>query len=283
MRTVMILGLILSAVNYVFSQDSTATEPEYGWQKTIVGGVNLTQTNFDNWAQGGENSNAWQLNLTYKFVNDQQKLNWSNSGKFNYGETKTGKSESRKSIDEIKLESVLTYKMGILVNPFVAVTGETQFVPGYSYSETGKTKISNFLDPAYLRESIGLGIKPDEIISTRVGFAAKQTLAGDFAKVFSDDPQTAKIEKVRNELGADSVTDFNWKFSESSVLTSKLELFSNLKAFDEIDVNWDNILSTKISEYISFNFDIKIFYDKNISAKRQVKQALALGLSYTFL
>ena len=79
----------------------------------MVGGINLTQTSFDNWAQGGENSYAWQLNLNFKFVNDQEKTNWSNSGKFAYGATKTGDQDSRKSIDEIKLESVLTYKMNL--------------------------------------------------------------------------------------------------------------------------------------------------------------------------
>lgn len=89
----------------------------------MVGGINLTQNSFDNWTQGGENSFAWQLN--FKFINDQQKTNWSNSAKSAHCSTKTGDQESRKSIDEIKLESVFTYKLALYVNPYVAVNDET--------------------------------------------------------------------------------------------------------------------------------------------------------------
>jgi len=265
------------------AQEKPAEEPKYGWQKEMVSGLNLTQTSFDNWAQGGENSFAWQLNLNFKFVNDQEKTNWANSGKFTYGATKTGDHDARKSIDEIKLESVLTYKMSTLLNPFVAATGETQFAAGYAYAEDTKTQISALMDPAYFRESIGFGYKPNELIQTRLGVAMKQTITSNYSAPYADDPETAEIEKTKNEFGAESVTDLNWKITENSLLTSKLELFSELGALDETDVNWDNILSTKISKYIAFNFNFKLFYDKDISKKRQIKQAIALGLTYSFL
>ena len=101
---IFIFSLFLAS--FVFGQDKPAEEPKYGWQKELVGGLNLTQTSFDNWKQGGENSYAWQLNLNLKFINDQEKTNWSNTGKLTYGSNKTGDQEMRKSIDEIKLESV---------------------------------------------------------------------------------------------------------------------------------------------------------------------------------
>ena len=71
--------------------------------------------------------------------------------------------------------------------------------------------------------------------------------------------------------------------SENSLLTSKLELFSAFKASDETDVNWDTVISTKISKYVNINFNFKLFYDKDISPKRQIKQAIAFGLTYSFL
>ena len=85
-------------------------QPEYGWKKNIVGSLNLTQVSFSNWTQGGEDAFAWQVILDNKFVNDQEKFNWATSGKFAFGKTKLGDSGFRKSIDEIKLESVLIYK-----------------------------------------------------------------------------------------------------------------------------------------------------------------------------
>ncbi|MCA9732828.1 MAG: DUF3078 domain-containing protein [Deferribacteres bacterium] len=275
-----ILCLLTSAV---FAQEQAAEAPKYGWQKEMVGGLNLTQNKFDNWAQGGENSFAWQLNLNFKFVNDLEKSNWANSGKLTYGTTKTGEQEARKSIDEIKLESVYTYKLGSLANPYVAATGETQFAPGYAYSGDSKTQISAFFDPAFFRESVGIGVKPNDIIQTRAGASVKQTLASE-EYPFADDPDTPdKIETTKNEIGAESVTDLNWKVAENTLLTSKLELFTTFAAFDETDVNWDNVLTTKISKYINMNFNFKLFYDKDISPKRQIKQAFAFGLTYTFL
>jgi len=261
--------LLLFSASLTLAQEKE--KPTYGWQKEMTAGVNLTQTSFDNWAQGGENAFAWQLNYAFKFVNNQEKTNWANSGKFNYGMTKVGDESAKKSIDDIKLESVFTYKIGSTINPYIGATGESQAGPGYDYVVTPKLKITNFMDPGYFRESAGFGYKPNEAISTRAGVALKQTVV-----------QETQIVASKNEIGAESVTDLDWKISDNSQLTSKLELFSNLKGFDEIDVNWDNVLTAKVSKYINLNFNVKLLYDKDISAKRQLKQALAVGFSYSF-
>ncbi|MCK5078211.1 MAG: DUF3078 domain-containing protein, partial [Calditrichia bacterium] len=88
--------------------------------------------------------------------NDQEKYNWSNAGKISYGKTKVSGADARKSADEIRLESVFTFKMGAYVNPYVALTGETQLTNAYKFSDSSKVEISNFLDPGYFTESIGL-------------------------------------------------------------------------------------------------------------------------------
>ena len=280
-----ILGILLILAVWggpLNAQEEAAKEPEYGWQKEMVGGINLTQTSFDNWAQGGENSLAWQFFLNFKFVNDQEKTNWTNTGKFGYGSTKTGDEDYRKSIDEIKLESVLSYKLNKYINPYAAANFETQFANGYDYGTDPKTQISAFMDPGYFRESVGIGYKPNEIVSTRLGAAMKQTVTSDCPVPYADDPDTEEIEKTKNEFGAEFVTDVNWKISETSLFTSKLELFSTLEAFNEIDVNWDNVFTAKISKYLSVNFNFRIFYDRDISHKRQIYQSTALGLTYSF-
>jgi hypothetical protein len=145
-----------------------------------------------------------------------------------------------------------------------------------------KVEISNFLDPGYFRESIGLGYVFNPSLKTRLGASAKQTVTRNFTG-FSDDPATAEVEKLRLEYGAESVTDLNAKLSQSLFLQSKLELFSNLKAFDQIDVNWDTVFIAKVAKYVEVNFNIKLLYDRDISLRRQLKQALSMGLTYTFL
>lgn len=269
----------------LIAQNEAADSSKWGWQKEMVGGINLTQTSFDNWAAGGENQLAWQLNINFKFINDQEKTNWSNTGKFAYGNTKAGDQKARKSIDEIKLESVFSYKMSKLLNPYIAVTGESQFAAGYDYTTDPKTQISKFMDPAFLRESAGMGYNPNEIVKTRLGISFKQTITSDYPIPYANPVGTpaSEIEKIKSEIGAESVTDVNWKVSENSLFTSKLELFSAFKTVQEIDVNWDNILTTKISKYLNVNFNFKLFYDRDISKMRQIKQAIALGVTYSFL
>ena len=84
-------------------------------------------------------------------------------------------------------------------------------------------------------------------------------------------------------MGAESVTDLNLKVSEQILYESKLEIFSNFEGTDEIDVNWDNTFSAHVSELVKVSFNFRLLYDKDIFYKRQLKQTLAIGLSYTFL
>ncbi|MFC2088824.1 DUF3078 domain-containing protein, partial [Calditrichota bacterium] len=256
-------------------------KPEYGWKKEVVGNLNFTQNKFDNWAQGGEDSWSWQLDLNAKFENDQELYNWANTGKFSFGQAKIGDADSRKAADELKLESVYTYKFNNIINPYVALTAKTQIAKGYQYTDTGKFAISDLLDPGYFTQSIGIGYKPNETIKTRFGAAIKETVADKYG--YADDPETTKLEKTRTEYGAESVTDLDLKLSENILFKSKLEMFSTLDAINEVDVNWDNMFTAKVSEYINVSFNLNLFYDRDISNSRQLKQTLAVGLSYNLL
>jgi len=270
---ILILSFSISAV----AQDTKEKKPDYGWKNEALGTINFTQNQFDNWKSGGENSWSWQMDINAKFVNDQAKYNWATSGKLSYGKTKVGDSDAKKAADEIKLETVLTYKMGNTINPYAALTGLTQFTEGYDYSTTPASTISAFMDPGYFTESIGVGMEVSKDIKTRLGAAAKETVTDKYSATYG------KGETFRTEIGAESVTDAKVQLSERILYTSKLELFSNLKGVDEIDVNWDNLFSAKVSDLISVSFNFKLFYDKDVSVKRQLKETLAVGLSYSLL
>lgn len=263
-------------LSMAIAQEKEEKKPEYGWKNEGIANLNFTQNKFDNWSQGGEDSWSWQLDVNAKFVNDHEEYNWSNALKISYGKTKVGSASSKKASDELKLESVYTRKISIYVNPYVAVTGLTQFTDGYDYSKDPKVKVSGFMDPGYFTQSIGIGIEPNSNLKTRLGAALKETVtSSDTAALIF-----ANGEATRVEYGAESVTDINFKFNEILLFTSKMELFSNLKRIDEIDVNWDNLFSAKITKYITASLNITLFYDKDISSKRQLKQTMAVGLSY---
>ena len=153
------------------------------------------------------------------------------------------------------------------------------------FSNDTTIEISKFLNPGYFIESAGLEYHKEDIFKTRLGVAAKQTMVTEeiFAARYSDDPETQKIEKVRNELGMESVSSFKKKIYGNILYSTTLELFSNLKAIDEVDTRWDNLFSAEVAKYITVSFNFQIYYDKDISIKRQLKQVLAVGLTYTFI
>ncbi len=276
------IALTLCVLTYPLTAQD-APEPVFGWQNEVIAGMTLTQTQFDNWTAGGENSLAWQFNLNYKFVNDQASSNWATSGQLVYGTLKQNETAARKSVDEIKFESVYKYKLGFFVNPYAALNAETQMAAGYDYGTDTVTQISAYMDPGYFRESFGVGYQHEELVKTRLGLSFKQTRTTDYPVPFADDPSTPEIETTRSEVGLESVTDMNWPLAENSQLSFKLELFTAFDGFDAMDVSWDNLLSTKIGKVLSINFNLKLLYDEDLSAKRQLNQSLAFGLTYTLL
>lgn len=292
--TILMMSAVLFLTISIFSQDAEKEAPKYGWTKTAVGNINFTQSSFDNWAQGGENSWAWLLGFNAKAVNDQEKTNWATTGSLEYGQSKIGDTESKKSADEIFLESVFGYKLKPRFNAYIAVSGRSQFASGYEFKDSttadgGKiekrNEISRFLNPGYFIESIGLQYNRGKNFDTRLGFAAKQTLVTDerFASRYTDKSDTESLEKIRNEIGLESVSNFTKKIYGNIVYTTSLELFSNLKSVEEIDARWENLFSAEVAKYIAVSFNFQIFYDYDISHKRQLKQILAVGLTYSLL
>ncbi len=280
-RLILIFMVIIST-GILAAQE--APPPQYGWKNEIIGNLNLTQASFSNWEQGGENTLAWQVNLTTGFTLDQQKYNWKNSGKFTLGFAKVAGAAARKSSDEINLETVYTRKFNQLLNPFVSATAKTQFLSGFRYpDDTTKVKISKFLDPGYFTQSVGVGYSPNEIVLSRLGFTLKETITSDFPAPFADDPDTPEIEKTKIEPGLSSITDLKKKFAENILLTSRLDVFADFKAFNRIDVLWENDLTFKLTKLVNVNLEYDLLYDRDISKRRQIRQVLSVGLSYTFL
>jgi hypothetical protein len=181
----------------------------------------------------------------------------------------------------VRISSVLTYTLSKFANPYFAITGETQLANGYKYEDGAKDKIAAFLDPGYFIQSTGLGYKLHTNIGIRVGVALKETIADQFPESFTDDPATDEIEKKKIETGLEGVIDYKQTFDEKTSLLSKVELFSNLESFEKIDVRWETKLTTKVTDLIQFGANLLVYYDYDISPKRQLYETVAIAISYT--
>jgi hypothetical protein len=273
--------LLLPAVLAAQGPGKAVADVDTTWQKNLVANLNFNQASFDNWAQGGETSLAYQVNLSGNLLYQPENMRWETTGGIKYGISRISDQPARKTIDEIRLGSVITYAWPKIAEPYFSVTAETQLAPGYAYSNEGKVQLSNFLDPGYFTQSVGLGTKLLEGLTLRAGGAVKETVTDQYSIPFADDPETDKIEKTKVEAGAEAVADLQRAFNETALLESRLELFSDLESIKTVDVRWDTKLTAKVSEIIQFSANLVIYYDSDVSTKRQLYQTLALGISYT--
>lgn len=277
------LALLIAGIAYcVHAQAPTesADSTKNGWKRQFNGMLNLSQAYYDNWAKGGTDALTYEVNLGGEATYDQDKYQWDTKGKAVYGRTKVGSLASRKSSDELNLESIYTYKLAVMVNPFASLTAQSQFTPGYEYSgDTSRTEISYAFDPTYFTETVGLGVTPFKGFKERLGASMKQTMSSREFK-FADDPETDGIESFKQEYGVTSITEYEADLMQNIKGTTRLEIFANFKGWDEIDARWANQITAKVNSLISVNFEYELLYDKDLSKSRQTREGLGVGISF---
>jgi len=257
---------------------ATASPTPGEWNNRIVANLNLSQGAFDNWKQGGSDFVSWQAGLSGKFEQDNASVNWRTQAKLEYGLTYVGQ-ETKKSADNLELESVHSWKTWPLVHPFVSLAGKTQFDAGFDYSQDPSPQTSAFLDPGYFTESAGLKFVPDEAFTTRLGVALKETVASAYASLYGVDPGKGLLV----QMGLNSVSELNLKFAENSAFTSKFDLFWNGRALDRTVMQWDNLLSLGLNKVLSVNVELDLRMDPAAYPFWQIKETLGVGFAWTLL
>lgn len=273
-----ILLLFCSSITVAKSGDE---KKDTLWTPRGIMGLNLSQISFSNWTQGGENSLSFTIfsNLGLDYIGMPWK--WTNSLKLTYGRSKIGSEGYRTNDNEIFYESVLIHRLGWKVNPYTDATFRTAITKGYNYDSDPAVQIANFFDPAYFTEGLGFAYDEDKGIKQRLGISFKQTIADKYDSLYSDDPATMnEVEKFRFESGMESVTEVEHEFLENMFYYGYLRLFTRFNELDKWDVRWDNIVTAKINNYVNVNFNFLLIYEEDQSLKRQIKEALQLGISY---
>ena len=285
MKKFLLLAIIFSTLPLSAFQESKpdTTQPVGPWKHNLVSALMFSQVSYTNWVQGGQNSLAYAVTADGKTEWDIPTMNWANTYKLAFGQTRLGDQGLRKTDDKIDLQSVYTYKLGTHVNPYAGTTMKTQFAEGIQYNADGTgTVVSKFFDPAYLTQSVGFGYQPIPEVKTRLGAALREVITSRFV-TYADDPKTAVVEKINTDGGIESITEVEWKFEENVLFTSKIELFARFEQLDDFVLRGDNTLAVKVSKYITINLNVQFINEKQVSPRTQVKETLAFGLSYTLL
>ncbi len=281
-RTIAVLSLTGLLLTAGFGQATPpAAPPAAPWKHDLVAGLTLTQVSYTDWTQGGENAMAYTATADGKSEFNDTTYNWSNIYKLGFGETRLGDQGLRKTDDRIDIGSVLTYKLGSLINPYFAVGLKTQFAPGFTYDGTGNSaEVSKFFDPGYLTQTAGVGYQPMTEIKTRLGVGLREILTSQFTQ-YSDDPTTSDTEKVNVSGGFESVTNIEWHLDDNLLFTTQLEFFAPVRTLREVVVRDNTTLVAKITKYVTANLNLQLINEKRVTPRTQVKQSIALGLSYS--
>ena len=284
--TTAVLVLLLMAAS-AQAQEEKKELPD-GWNNTLVAGLNLTQVSLHNWTQGGENALAWTVLTNGLFLYKQPDWIWKNTVKIAYGQTKIGDTDFEKTEDEFYWESLHSRNIGWKIDPYVANQLRTQLAPGYKMimnEQTGveeRVQTSDLWDPGYLIQSAGFTYADEDVFYTRLGVAFKETFSSEYG--YADDPETLEeIETFQFQTGIESATGLKVNVMENVLYTSQLNLFSAFDQMDVWDVRWDNSFSAKVNSYINVSLNIMIVHDISQTRRTQIKEALAIGIHYSFI
>lgn len=251
----------MATAGNVFSQNDTI------WRTGGLFAVNFNQVNLSNWAGGGQNSVA--LNgLANLFANYKKgKITWDNNLDMGYGIVKQGEEQIRKNDDRLELNTKLgydAYKSKFFYT--VLFNFRSQFAPGFNYPRTDSSRyISKFAAPAFSLLAVGIDYKYKDFFSFFVSpITARVVIVNDDSLSDAGAFGVKPGEKIRQELGAYINTRFQKDVMKNVNFMTKLDLFSNYKEDPQnIDVNWEILLTVKVNKYITASIGTQLIYDDN--------------------
>ena len=314
---------VLLSVSFAFSQeaaDSAAKKKNENWKLGGAASLNFSQVAFKNWGGGGEPSISGNMffNAFANYAKD--KTTWDNTLDLGYGMMRQGTKKTNvlfyKTDDKIDLASKYG-RYAFKYWYYSALVGfKTQFADGYK-SITDSTRISSWMAPGYLNIALGMDFKPTfenhpnmtfslliAPLSGRMTFVLDSALSAQGAygvegAVFDDNGvMLSPGKKFRPEFGGYVKAEFKIDFLKVFTYTTKLDLFSNyIVKPQNVDVNWENLLTIKLSNWFSANLNKTLAYDDDIDVpidtdgdgsldgmgkRLQFKELLGLGFTYKF-
>ena len=253
------------------------------WHNDLIVGVNLSQVSFAHWQAGGVNALAYLGSIQGKSVRDDSNTTttWTNTYKFAFGQTDINEQGLRTSDDEIALESLLTFKLDNALNPYIDASLFTQFAPGYQYPDSGAAQeVSNFFDPAFIKESAGAGWVQSKAFQTRLGLALREIITDNYNQ-YAADPSSPGIHKTRIEGGIDFSSTLQLQLDDNVLFKSDLDLFDPIKTLDRVVVHADASIVAKVSKWFSAQIAASFINEPDISPYTQVQEGISVGINYS--
>ncbi len=253
-----------------------------GWTYSVDAGLQVNQNYYNSaWSGSEVSSITWTAvanALAERQVTDR--ILFTNTTKLQYGQTYQQDPETekwappQKSSDLVDNESVLRFTMGWLVDPYMSLRFQSQF-----RDEANQL----YFNPLTWTEGAGLART----------FLKSETaeLNGRMGVAFRELVDRASDRPTPVEGGLETVLWGKRVISERIQYESELRVFKALynseadpanDRWKAPDVDWKNTLSVSLASFVQLTLFGEVLYDRDIVDRAQIRENLALGLTYKF-
>ncbi|PQJ80231.1 DUF3078 domain-containing protein [Polaribacter porphyrae] len=278
MKRIFYIFFILFAISL---QSQKKKEPLPKWKINGRFAFIFNQSSFSNWASGGENTVAGNININYDFNYKKNNVNWDTRLITSYGLSYIEDKGYRKTDDRLEINSLLGYKTTKYWFLSFIVNFRTQYTKGYNYKVEPRVLVSEFLSPAYLTFGPGMLWKKSDNLNFNIAPAnARYTFVNDF---FSG---KFGVEEGRNTafgIGFNFSGYYKFNLMENIEMENILNLYTDYLAnLGNIDVDYQTNIRFKVNKYIKMHTTFHTIIDDNSSSRIQFRQLFGLGVNYTF-
>ncbi|WP_298766983.1 DUF3078 domain-containing protein [uncultured Polaribacter sp.] len=278
----LLLLLLLFFSLFSFSQKKKKdTVPQPKWKIHGRFAFVFNQSSFTNWASGGQNTVAGNINVNYDFNYKKKNVNWDSRLLTGYGLSYITNEGYRKTDDRFELNTLFGFRTGKYW--FFSFIGNfrTQYTDGFNYKTEPNTLVSEFLSPAYLTFGPGMLWKKSDDFNFNIAPAtARYTLVSD---AFSGRFGVENGKNTAFSLGFNLSGYFKFTMAKNIEMENILTLYTDyLSNIGNIDVDYLTNIRFKVNKHIKMLMTFHLIMDDDASSKLQFRQLFGLGLNYSF-
>lgn len=278
MKKIILLLFIVFAINS-FSQSKKDSVPK--WKMHGRFAFIFNQSSFSNWASGGENTVAGNINVNYDLNYKKDNLNWDTRIITSYGLSHISNKGYRKTDDRFELNTLIGLKTGKYW--FLSFIGNfrTQYTKGFDYKKEPKLLVSEFLSPAYLTYGPGMLWKKSNDLHFNIAPAtARYTFVSDF---FSGKFGVEEGKNTAFSLGFNFSMYYKYWVMENVEMENILTLYTDYLAnIGNIDVDYQTNIRFVVNKHIKMHMTFHTIMDDDASSRVQFRQLFGLGVNYSF-
>lgn len=284
MRRFLVLFFVFLCLTSVFSQEEKnkkTAKPTPKWKIHGRFAFLFNQSSFSNWASGGENTVAGNLNVNYDFNYKKKNLNWDNRIITGYGLSHIGDKGYRKTDDRFEFNSLLGLKTGEYWFFSFITNFRTQYSKGFDYKKEPPELVSGFFSPAYLTFGPGMLWKKSDNLNFNIAPAtARYTFVSDF---FSGQFGVEEGERLAFGLGFNLSGYYKFTLMENVEMENILTMYTDYLAnIGNVDVDYQTNIRFKVNKHIKMQMTLHAIIDDDASSKIQFRQLFGLGVNYSF-